>query len=321
MPGFDVLAVVIGIVFVYLLLSLLATVVNEWVMMLLNARGRNLRLAIETMLGDLGKNDHLAEAFFAHPLFKKMTIKGKVRPLPSYLNREIFAKILVDILTSGKNYRATFSEIEEKIIQLFPDERSQTRRLFFSFITQTGDSLDRFQREMHEWYDSVMDRASGWYQRRVKKILLALGFGLSVIFNADSFEMVKQLARDPQAQAEILQQASRFLQLAPVGPGVRTAEVPKEDSLYKGRMDTLRREMQTLVKEATQTQALLGMGWSQEKVQILFSSVYTFGISLLGWFLTAIAISFGAPLWFDLLKNLVRMRTSGPVKSKEGGSA
>ncbi|GAB4399745.1 MAG: hypothetical protein OHK0053_20410 [Microscillaceae bacterium] len=318
MPGFDILAVVIGIIFVYLLLSLLATVVNEWVMMLLNARGRNLRLAIETMLGDVGKDDQLTGAFFAHPMFKKMTVKGQMLRMPSYLNREMFAKIVMDILTNGKNYRATFSEIEEKITELFPNENSQTRRLLFSFITQTGDSLDRFQREMHHWYDSVMDRASGWYQRYVKQILLYLGFVLSVIFNADSFEMVKQLARNPQAQAEILQQASRFLQVASGNIKERTLETPAEDSLYKSRMDTLQREMNLLVREATQAQALLGMGWSQAKAMTLFSSFSTFGITLLGWFITAIAISFGAPLWFDLLKNLVRMRSSVPIKSKEG---
>jgi len=42
-------------------------------------------------------------------------------------------------------------------------------------------------------------------------------------------------------------------------------------------------------------------------------------LKILGWLITALAISFGAPFWFDLLNRLVDLRGSGkkpePVKA------
>ena len=35
-------------------------------------------------------------------------------------------------------------------------------------------------------------------------------------------------------------------------------------------------------------------------------------VKLLGWLLTAFAVSFGAPFWFDALSKLGSLRTSGP---------
>jgi hypothetical protein len=48
-------------------------------------------------------------------------------------------------------------------------------------------------------------------------------------------------------------------------------------------------------------------------------TIYTDGISLLkvlGWFFTAMAVSYGAPFWFDLLNKLVNLRGNGKAAPK-----
>ena len=37
-------------------------------------------------------------------------------------------------------------------------------------------------------------------------------------------------------------------------------------------------------------------------------------LSILGWLITALAISLGAPFWFDLLTKLVNIRGTGQTK-------
>ncbi len=39
----------------------------------------------------------------------------------------------------------------------------------------------------------------------------------------------------------------------------------------------------------------------------------------MGWFVTALAISLGAPFWFDVLKKIITIRSSGATESGGGG--
>jgi hypothetical protein len=41
---------------------------------------------------------------------------------------------------------------------------------------------------------------------------------------------------------------------------------------------------------------------------------------LLGWFLTCVAVSLGAPFWFDVLSNFMNVRSAGQVPAAEGQS-
>ena len=36
-------------------------------------------------------------------------------------------------------------------------------------------------------------------------------------------------------------------------------------------------------------------------------------MNLLGWLLTTAALTMGAPFWFDLLKNVIGLRATGPA--------
>lgn len=42
------------------------------------------------------------------------------------------------------------------------------------------------------------------------------------------------------------------------------------------------------------------------------------GTSVLGWLITALAVSLGAPFWFDLLNKIVRLRSTGPREPNKG---
>ncbi len=94
--GSAILEVAIGLVFVYLLLSLICSAVNEWIAGLLGLRPQFLRKGVENLLADPVLKG-LADQFFAHPLIKGLSQNGKQGP-PSYIPAHTFARVLIDLL-------------------------------------------------------------------------------------------------------------------------------------------------------------------------------------------------------------------------------
>ncbi|HEX5871029.1 MAG TPA: hypothetical protein VFY65_11455, partial [Longimicrobium sp.] len=63
MFGLEILDVVIGLTFVFLLLSLLATAINEYISAVMNLRGKELARGLGRLLDDLDEKDALKKAF------------------------------------------------------------------------------------------------------------------------------------------------------------------------------------------------------------------------------------------------------------------
>ena len=131
MFGLEVLDVVIGLMFVYLLLSLLATAINEYVSAVVNLRGKELARGLGRLLDDLDEKDalknafdgvgrktaaaadklaneaqSLTEQFYNHPLISPLATRrgvlfrkrGRAPRLPSYIPARTFAQALLDVL-------------------------------------------------------------------------------------------------------------------------------------------------------------------------------------------------------------------------------
>jgi hypothetical protein len=123
MFGLEILDIVIGLMFVYLLLSLLATALNEYVAALLNLRGKELARGMGRLLDDLDDKEAvksalagvgpgtaapvtLTERFYAHRLIRPLATRrgwlfhrfNKEPRLPSYIPARTFAMALLDVL-------------------------------------------------------------------------------------------------------------------------------------------------------------------------------------------------------------------------------
>lgn len=94
--GSAILEVVIGVAFVYLLLSLLCSTLNEWIAGILQLRGKTLQEGIKNLLDDRHAPD-LLERFMIHPLITGLSRKG-AQNFPSYIPARTFALALIDTL-------------------------------------------------------------------------------------------------------------------------------------------------------------------------------------------------------------------------------
>ena len=99
----SVLEIAIGLIFIYLLLSVICTSINEAISSFINQRGKNLFVGIKNLLNDPSFNS-LAQHVYNHGLVSGST-QYATQPTkpdrePSYLAPNVFSSALLDILGS-----------------------------------------------------------------------------------------------------------------------------------------------------------------------------------------------------------------------------
>ena len=94
--------VVIGLSFVYLLISLMCSIIQEIIANITSWRGKQLRHGIQSMLNDPTMTG-LAQRIYLHPRISTLSLPGK---LPSYIPSATFAKALADLVVEDGNLTA-----------------------------------------------------------------------------------------------------------------------------------------------------------------------------------------------------------------------
>jgi len=222
------LNVVIGLVFVMLLFSLLATTIMELLAGWMSLRGKNLEKALRSMLTD--QNDQKTfEKFKQNALYQQLAGKslGKKTP-PSYLSSRSFRSILMDTIFDGKDEEGNETERFQVI------ENEQLRKVLQQLHRDSHGDDAHFKLKVESWYDDVMDRSTGWYKRNTQYILLAIGLVIAVLFNADTISIYDKLSKDPSARLELMTSAQQFMNTNnSVAPNAQTFQQ------FQGQMNQL----------------------------------------------------------------------------------
>ncbi len=285
--------VVIGLVFLLLLLSLLVTTIMELISSMLALRGQNLEKAIKNMLANGQAQGDLFQAFKGNALYKQLcNYRGnsKVRP-PSYLSSQNFQSILMDIILKGDDAGKLTQKIEEI-------QNEELKQVLKQLLNDAGYELDAFKEKMQGWYSDVMDRAAGWYKRNIQILVTFVGLVVAVIFNADTISVYQRLESNPEELKEIVTMAEAY------------AQKNELDIQTGGSVQQQWDQVNHLIQdELQQANSPLGLGWHPEDLRGMTPSDWV--IKILGWIVTALAVSLGAPFWFDLLKKLVNIKAAG----------
>jgi hypothetical protein len=291
-----ILTVVLGVIFVLLMLSLFATSIMELLAAILRLRGRNLKMTLKNLLIDEKKGSSgVYEAFITNPLYKQLSFKygrGVSNP-PSYIDNDSFRTILFDIILGEDGLE---SQLKTKIDAL---ENEEMRRILKQLIRDSDGKIDVFKERIGIWYDSIMDRASGYYKRMTQKILILVGIVMAIVLNADTLALYQSLENNPETLEKLVAAAEAVAENESVDDLVKT------DLEYEAALEQLK-EMKG---EVDALRSPLGMGW--QNINLAQMTVYGWAVKILGWIITAIAVSLGAPFWFDLLRKVVNLRSSG----------
>jgi hypothetical protein len=232
--------------------------------------------------------------------------------LPSYIAARTFSTVLIDTLINKKGAGTlTFSDIQIAIKAL-PKGRAQ--EVLGALASQAGDDLTKFRDSVERWFDDSMDRVSGAYKRFATNFLLIFGLIAAIAGNIDSVSLVRALWTQPALRAAASQSASAFYESTSIAAqaaaeaasaaGAAASATPAAPDLAKSKEETTR-----LLKQLTDL--ALPIGWSAEAWSSLWH-LDSFLVRFLGWMITASAVSLGAPFWFDLLGDALKLRAAGP---------
>jgi hypothetical protein len=325
MFGSSILDIAIGVVFIFLLLSVFATTINELILSLFNMRGKELLLGIQTLLDDKSVTG-LVQKVYNHGqvfgLFRGEFDLNKRGNLPSYIPSGNFAIALLDSIAQP------FSEFTPGVAPIQPvatithafeaaatalAENVATEKVgkpLVSMMAMAGNDAEKLQKSVEAWYNSGMDRVSGWYKYRTQWILFWVGLVLAVSMNADTIGIVRQLSKDSTLRQSI----------------VAAAQATRDPKSTAASADEPIDKRIKAAKDSFDEISDLGMpiGWPKgdptaktprEKIAKCFDWITGRPSMLLGWLLSAIAISLGAPFWFDALNKIMVVRST--VKPRE----
>lgn len=273
MFGSTILDVAVGMAFFYLLMSVVCSSLNEFLESLLKNRAKGLENGIVRLLGDPA----LAQKLYNHPLIKPLSVD---KAGPSYIPAASFSMALLNMAGSSRS----FGEIRQTVSQL-PD--SQFKSSLLAMMDDAGGDLDQARKNVEQWFDAAMDRVSGWYKRRTQWFLLAFGLAFALALNLDSLKIADQLYRDQPKREAIVAAAE----------GYAAASKQTNDVSAQG------------IKENFDKIESLGfpVGWTAADVPVDFNSALR---KIFGLLATGLAVSLGAPFWFDVLNRIMVVRST-----------
>lgn len=241
--------------------------------------------------------------------------------------------ILEEENATGKN----FSDFLDGINKMKESEVKITLASLARNINgKDSTALNQLTAVIAQWYDNGMERLNGWYKRNIRTWLFGVGSIVAVCFNVDTIKVVGRLYSDPQLRTAVSQAADRFLkehEQLPSGSGVGDVRAlsRKIDSL-KSLLDPLNlpigwklpedlvSKRDSAVERDSTGQVIIGpkkpanffkTSWAKMRAIMKMLGDNTSPQAILGWLLTALALSCGAPFWFDALKKISNVRSVG----------
>lgn len=298
-----ILGAALGLAFIYLLLSLVCSTVQEWLATLLRRRHANLHAGLVAMLDEANANklyeDPMLQTFMARSIFTKKPQRSSV----AYLHADRFSNALTSCFLGAA--LAPGADLIAKLQEL-PD--GKLKRVLITLATRAGNDRDKFLSLVEKWYDDTMERVTGWYRRETQLIIVAIAVLTTILVNVDTIHIVTKLYNDPLARERVGALADKWIaDNAPDGDP-RTIE--------ERSAEQLRGELDRYINTLDETELPLWWkssdfaGWRKEFAR-------TFPHAWDGWLITIIAISLGAPFWFDVLMKVANLRANGPKPRRE----
>jgi hypothetical protein len=297
----SMLDIAIGLILMYLILSLICTTVNEAIAGLTKLRARALRTGISELID----NSAVLSTFNGHGLINGVhaALNGSG---PSYLSGRTFAAALLDSLDPTKPLLA-YQDVKSAIENL---PTSNLKDTLLNATVDAGESVEKLRTNVASWFDSAMDRLSGLYKRWLQIMSFGVGLAIAVTINADSFVVAKALWSDPALRSQVVDLSGKVVS----GAGSDADRL----KLLSGDFDKLREDLRPLP-----------IGWSDSPGRADHAWMANHGLAnwdgwltkIVGWMFTAVAVMLGAPFWFDLLSKFIQLRSSGDKPAKTSGFA
>jgi hypothetical protein len=294
-----VVEVVIGLSFMFFLLSIVASATNEAIAGIFKLRARSLEQGIKNLL--TGKTNpsrdelDIVLELYDHALVNGYQKDTRDRPEdasktdfmngPSYLSSRSFRNALLDVTdlleatAVPTDDPLRVEELRQAVQTKIDTLPAHLKDSLTTIWRSVNKDVEEFREGVERWFDRGMERVSGWYKRRAQVILFVVGMVVAIAINASALTAADRLW--------------------------------KESGLRKGLVAQVEHQQEsTTGRQALTDLKDLGfpIGWEEENRP---DDVGGWLLALLGWLITALAVTLGAPFWFDALGKVSNLRAAG----------
>ena len=188
----SIIEVAIGLIFIYVLLSLVCSSLKEIIASLLKLRAKTLKKGLERLLTDANTRNE----FYSHPLVQSLCEKKSTdaNVTASYIPSRIFATALIDIVASkDTSCDAKDPDKLRAAIKGFENVNEDLSKALLAIFDSAKDDLEQARKNVEDWFDDAMERVTGWYKKKSQWTLLVLSFITVSIINVDTLDLAQRL--------------------------------------------------------------------------------------------------------------------------------
>ncbi len=327
------LDILIGFSVIMLAVSMSVTLILQWVLSLFGTRGQKLLQGVVVLLRHIDPDvltvewsTELAGKILTHPMLA--TDKGKMAEV---VQREDLIKTILSIAATAAKAKSSVvaagAEGGGVVVPIAPAkprtaEEALVTALSNAGIPDPGKALDairmasmrmeaakpelathvreaiavienagsQFVARLNGAFDQTMERVSRNFAHHSRLWAIGVSLLLAFVLQLDSFRLLNRLAMDDSLRASLVAQAA----------GVQPP--PAQGTPDRGALEaSTTQNVQKLRSLATDTLITWPSGWNDWKREMAESSIF-------GLLLTAGLLSMGAPFWFNVLGNLLKLR-------------
>lgn len=335
MDAFPILDLVVGLIFIYFLLSIICSSAVEMFLSAFKIRAAILaewlkKIFSQAVIKSNGKEVPFGEIIMDHCLVNSLTPPGKST---SYTDAGNFVSALLERISFYSNPDKITASLDDMIeaiekTTLLPEE---LRRTFLIYANEARDSfkqvanntlseIEIFRKKIENWYDTSMQRLGG--RMRVKyarPITIVFSIMITGFLNADSISIAKYLYANPQVASKISNEAMNMTKNDSLKKMVDQIKVTSEKD--SDAIKIITQKLQNINEANAVLNNAMPLGWRKGELKNDNGEIdgYKAFSKFIGLAATVLALVMGAPFWFDLLNKLANVRGVGnkPATTEE----
>ena len=305
------LDILIGATTVLLLFSMAVTVITQFVTTMLQKRGQHLCAGLASLLQQLGISNRavsetIAKAVLTHPALSMAA--GK---MATVIHRHEFTKLLMDI-ASGQSLvaleptalaelkkmlaangvsdpGATLSNIRQMALLIEttnPEIPSSTREQ----MAILQECATHYVAKINSWFDQTMDRVSQAFGKHAHIVTVCAALVVVLVVQLDIIAVVDRLSIDEQFRSAVVTDVAKSVNNSTPNATGNSATYNIDPSHYYNLLDSA-----GLITLPTSSE------WKKQIQDVR---------RIPGMILSILLVSLGAPFWYNILKDLLGLRST-----------
>jgi hypothetical protein len=197
-------------------------------------------------------------------------------------------------------------------------------------VAAVEQQAEAFRRNLEGWFNNAMERVGGWYKRWTQRVLLFLATAVVIVSNADTVMLIQRLSKDNALRASLVAAAQDAVKAQPAlelpappmeGAASQPAKLPPTEAKNNNP------GLQAVLKTAENIKLPVGWSFNPSDAGYFRSPELSWDYAgwvfykLFGLLVSILAVSMGAPFWFDTLSKFVNLRSAGTPPGETSKSA